>query len=105
MSLVELKERLEIQKKMNNELNIEKRKENKLLIKEKNDKLISARNNIVKKNKDFNHFDKEKLNKNAAENKIIVNENIRDNEENPMLNKLENKNINNENNVKEAIPE
>ena len=90
---------------MNNELNIEKRKENKLLIKEKKDKLIGARNNIVKKNKDFNHFDKEKLNKNASENKIIVNENIRDNEENPMLNKLENKNINNENNVKEAIPE
>ena len=47
MSLVELKERLEIQKKMNNELLIAKREENKLLIKEKNDNLIEKVNRIV----------------------------------------------------------
>ncbi len=69
-------------------------------------RIQSARNNnIKKKNRYFNHFDKEKLNKNASENKIIVNENISDNEEYPILNKLENENVNNENNVKEAIPE
>ena len=47
MSLVELKERLEIQKKMNNELLIAKREENKLLIKEKNDNLIEKANRIA----------------------------------------------------------
>ena len=69
----------------------------------KKKRVQSARNKIVKKNQDFNNLDNEKLNQNASEKKIIVNENISDNEENPILNKLENENVNDEKN-KEAIP-
>ena len=75
--------------------------ENKTL---KKKRVQSARNKIVKKNQDFNNLDNEKLNQNVSEKKIIVNENISDNEENPILNKLENENVNNEK-IKEAIPE
>ena len=47
MSLVELKERLEIQKKMFLDEMIAKREENKLIIKEKNDILLEKANRII----------------------------------------------------------
>ena len=56
-----------------------------------------------KRNIRDNTFDNEKLNQNNSEKKITVNENLSDNEENPILNKLENENVNDEKN-KEAIP-
>ena len=93
LSLVELKERLEIQKKMNNELIIAKREENKLLNKEKNDNLIEKANKIAL-NRDQLRNKKEiekKIKKDNLKEKEILIQKIREKSLNEVKEKIENK--------------